>query len=72
MERIKNVLKTKKKSKTKNDNAKNLNFEIRYMAKTVNVIPLILLLGGAYLLSQNNLYGWFLVLLGIYVLLSRR
>ncbi|MFH2023787.1 MAG: hypothetical protein ABIJ10_05750 [Candidatus Micrarchaeota archaeon] len=55
-----------------NDNDKNLNFEVRYMAKKVDIIPLILLLGGAYLLSQNNPYGWFLVLLGIYVLLAKR
>ena len=42
------------------------------MAKNeVNLVPLALLLLGAYLLSIQNPAGWFLIVLGIYVLLKR-
>ena len=49
---------------------KKVGLRVKYMTKRIDLIPLGLMLFGAYLLSQNNASGWFLIILGAYVLLD--
>jgi hypothetical protein len=49
----------------------NRGIELKNMGKPIDVLPLGLMLIGAYLLSQGNSYGWLPVILGVYVLLRK-